>query len=83
MVASHDLCQDLGISTEELDQRRAQNAELDRLVIKYDNIDQRTINAEVQSPGVVGDDEVRSLKEQRLEIKDKIMQQLEDPGAGD
>lgn len=83
MVASHDLCQDLGISPEDMDKHRARNPKLDSLVIEYDNIDQRTINAEVQNPGVVSDEEIRGLKEERRVIKDRIMQQLKYPEVED
>lgn len=83
MVASHDLCQDLGVSPEELDKHRATNPTLDKLVADYQDVDQRTVNAEVQSPSLVSDDEIRGLKEQRRVIKDRIMQQLKYPEAGD
>lgn len=76
MVASHDLCQDLGISPEDFSQRRTKNPKLDKLVGEYDEIDQRTVDAEVKNPNTVPDSELNALKEQRLVIKDRIMQQL-------
>jgi uncharacterized protein YdcH (DUF465 family) len=83
MVASHDLCQDLGISREDFSQRRASNAKLDKLADEYDAIDQRTVDAEVKNPNTVPDSELNALKEERLLIKDKIKQQLIQPAAKD
>lgn len=83
MVISHDLCQDLGISPEELKKRRAEDPKLDHWLVEYENVDKRTVNAEVTNSVIVSDEELRALKEERLVIKDKIMQQLQDPEAED
>lgn len=83
MVISHDLCQDLGVSPEELKKRRTEDAKLDHWLVEYENVDQRTVNAEEANPVLVSDEELRAMKEERLVIKDKIMQQLQGSAAGD
>ncbi|HDZ58068.1 MAG TPA: DUF465 domain-containing protein [Pseudomonas xinjiangensis] len=77
MVASHDLYQDLSLSREEVQQRRSQDSQLDQLLDQYADIDNQVLAAESISAGNAEDDDTRNLKEQRLQVKDRIVQQLQ------
>jgi uncharacterized protein YdcH (DUF465 family) len=76
MPVKHDLYADLSISKEELAQRRGGDPKLNKLVTQYDEIDADVVKAESGSAGDVSDDQLKKLKEKRLEAKDKIVQQL-------
>lgn len=80
MPVPHDLYQDLSRTKEEIQQRRAQDARLDSLLDDYREIDKHVLAIESMNAGNVSDDELRTFKERRLLIKDKIQQRLE---AGD
>mgnify|MGYP003635866555 CR=1 FL=1 len=70
MVAAHDLCQDLGITQDDLSQHRKNDPKLNKLVADYEDVDKRTV-----------DEELVALKEERLKIKDQITQRLQDSQA--
>lgn len=76
MPVKHDLFQDLGVSKEEVQSRRKENARLDSLLRDYDRIDAEVLEAESAS-GTLNDDELKKQKEKRLLVKDKIKQQIE------
>lgn len=73
MPVKHDLYQDLGLSKEEVDGRRAKNPHLNALFDKYKSVDELVLNAEKAAGS---DDELRKLKEKRLLVKDEIAQLL-------
>lgn len=81
MVAAHDLCQDLGITQEELSQHRKNDSTLDKLVADYDNVDKRTVDAEQTNAAIISDEELLALKEERLKIKDQITQRVQNSRA--
>lgn len=81
MVAAHDLCQDLGITQDELNQHRKDDPKLDKLVGDYENVDKRTVDAEQTNAAIISDEELVALKEERLKIKDQITQRLQDSQA--
>jgi uncharacterized protein YdcH (DUF465 family) len=73
MPVKHDLYQDLGLSKEEVDGCRAKNPRLNALFDKYNTVDEQVVSAEKAS----GSDEVlKTLKEKRLLVKDKIRKLL-------
>lgn len=80
MVASHNLYQDLQVSEEEVRTRRAQDTKLDALLDDYVDIDNQILAGESISAGDVSDDDAtRELKAKRLELKDQIARQLNNP----
>ena len=74
MPVKHDLYQDLGLSKEDVQQRRASHHRLDVLLTQYDVADKEVLEAESAS---ANDYDVENLKKKRLLIKDKIVEQLE------
>ena len=74
MPVKHDLYQDLGLSKDEVDGRRAQNARLNALFDKYNNVDELVVSAEKAAGS---DDEIKKLKERRLLVKDEIKDLLQ------
>ena len=81
MVAAHDLCQDLGITQDELNQHRKDDPKLDKLVADYENVDKRTVDAEQTNAAIISDEELLALKEGRLKIKDQITQRVQNSQA--
>ncbi|MGC5702727.1 DUF465 domain-containing protein [Pseudomonas sp. NFXW11] len=73
MPVTHDLYQDLSCSKEDIQQRRASDPHLNALFDKYTRIDDQVLQAEAAA---AADDEVRKLKEKRLQIKDEISDKL-------
>lgn len=78
MPVKHNLFADLKYSMEEVAERRHTDALLNSLLSDYDTVDDEVVKAE---SAAAADDEVRKLKEKRLLIKDKIVQQLGYPGT--
>ena len=78
MPVKHDLYQDLGLSKEDVQQRRASHHRLDVLLTQYDVADKEVLELESASGG---DEELEKLKKKRLLIKDKIVEQLEKAAA--
>ena len=74
MPVKHDLYQDLGLSKEAIHERRASDNRLDSLLHQYDSADKEVLELESSSGG---DEELEKLKNKRLLIKDKIVEQLE------
>ena len=82
MPVKHDLFADLDASPEDVKQRRQGDEKLSRLLDDYQAADTAVLDAESASSN---DDELKKLKEKRLLIKDKIVQQWQYPesqGAG-
>lgn len=78
MPVKHNLFEDLKHSKEEVAKLRQTDPLLNSLLSKYDSIDAEVVEAEAAA---AADDQVKKLKEKRLQIKDKIVQQLENPGT--
>ncbi|MHC8320299.1 DUF465 domain-containing protein [Pseudomonas sp. GB2N2] len=76
MPVTHDLYQDLKLSKEEIQQKRTKDPLLDSLINKYSQADAEVVKAEQAKSS---DDAVRKLKETRLQVKDKIVKQLQAP----
>ncbi|WPN49575.1 MULTISPECIES: DUF465 domain-containing protein [unclassified Pseudomonas] len=74
MPVSHDLYQDLKRSKEEIQQKRSKDPLLDSLLNKYSQADAEVLKAEEAKSS---DDTVTKLKAKRLEVKDKIVEQLQ------
>ncbi|RON50466.1 DUF465 domain-containing protein [Pseudomonas frederiksbergensis] len=79
MPVQHDLYQDLKISKEEIQQKRTKDPLLDSLINKYVQADKEVVKAETAQSDAPSDDALKKLKEQRLLVKDKIVQQLKSP----
>lgn len=78
MPVKHNLFEDLTFSKDEVAQRRQTDPLLNSLLDEYDGVDAQVVQAEAAA---AADDQVKKLKEKRLLIKDKIVQQLEYPGT--
>ncbi|MBW0235969.1 MULTISPECIES: YdcH family protein [Pseudomonas] len=76
MPVKHDLLQDLGLTKEAVSQSRSADPHLDKLFVQYNEKDAEVVEAEANDAIGVPDDVLRKLKEQRLQIKDKIAQRL-------
>lgn len=74
MPVKHDLYQDLGLSKEEVDGRRAKNPHLNALFDKYNTVDEQVVSAEKASGS---DEELKKLKDKRLLVKDEIRDLLQ------
>ena len=77
MPVPHDLFQDLKVSKEEIQQKRTKEPLLDSLINKYSQADAEVVKAETASSDAPSDDVLKKLKEKRLQVKDKIVQQLQ------
>ncbi len=73
MPVKHDLYQDLGLSKEKINGRRAENSHLNALFDKYAEIDHSVVSAEEQNDS---DEKVKALKDKRLALKDEIKKLL-------
>ncbi len=76
MPVKHDLLQDLGLTKETVSKFRSENPHLNQLFVQYGEKDAEVVEAEANDAIGVADDVLRTLKEQRLQIKDKIAQIL-------
>ena len=76
MPVKHDLLQDLGLTKEAVSKFRSENPHLNQLFVQYGEKDAEIVEAEANDAIGVPDDVLRTLKEQRLQIKDKIAQLL-------
>ncbi|MCK1790528.1 YdcH family protein [Pseudomonas violetae] len=77
MPVTHDLYQDLKLSKEEIQQKRTNDPFLDSLLNKYSQADAEVVKAEAAQSDAPSDDALKKLKEKRLQVKDKIVQQLQ------
>ena len=76
MPVKHDLLQDLGLTKEAVSKFRSENPHLNQLFVQYGEKDAEVVEPEANDAIGVADDVLRTLKEQRLQIKDKIAQIL-------
>ena len=76
MPVKHDLLQDLGLTKEAVSKFRSENPHLNQLFVQYGEKDAEVVDAEANDAIGVPDDVLRTLKDQRLQIKDKIAQIL-------
>ncbi|MGF0237654.1 DUF465 domain-containing protein [Rhodococcus sp. IEGM1300] len=79
MPVPHDLYQDLNFSKEDIQQKRSRDPLLDSLINKYSQADADVVKAETASSDAPSDDTLKKLKERRLQVKDKIVKQLQAP----
>jgi uncharacterized protein YdcH (DUF465 family) len=79
MPVPHNLYQDLHCSKEDIQQRRTKDPLLDSLLNKYQQADAEVVKAETAQSDAPSDDALKKLKEKRLQVKDKIVQQLQAP----
>jgi uncharacterized protein YdcH (DUF465 family) len=79
MPVPHDLYQDLKLSKEDIQQKRTKDPLLDSLINKYSQADAEVVRAETAKTDAPTDDALKKLKEKRLLVKDKIVQQLRAP----
>ncbi|KQN53316.1 hypothetical protein ASE98_19710 [Pseudomonas sp. Leaf48] len=77
MPVTHDLYQDLRCTKEEIQQKRTKDPLLDSLLNKYSQADADVVKAETATSDAPSDDALKKLKEKRLQVKDKIVQQLQ------
>lgn len=78
MPVKHNLFADLKVSKEEVEKRSKTDDRLSQLLAEYHASDADVVKAEDSS---APDDHLKKLKEKRLLIKDKIVQQLEYPNS--
>ncbi|WP_434650668.1 YdcH family protein [Pseudomonas sp. D1-2] len=71
MPVSHDLCQDLKCTEDDIQKKREKDKDLDALITRYSKIDTQVVKAE-KPTAVVTDDDLDKLKKERLRIKDDI-----------
>ena len=77
MPVPHDLYQDLKRSKEEIQHKRTKDPLLDSLLNKYSQADADVVKAETATSDAPSDDTLKKLKEKRLQVKDKIVEQLQ------
>lgn len=78
MPVKHNLYADLSITKEELAKRKGSDAKLNALVEHYDELDAQIVS--VEQAGDASDDELKKLKEKRLQAKDTIASHLNAAG---
>ncbi|MBK5529807.1 DUF465 domain-containing protein [Pseudomonas sp. TH06] len=77
MPVPHDLLQDLKIAKDEIQLKRSKDPLLDSLINKYSEADAEVVKAETAQSDAPSDDVLKKLKEKRLQVKDKIVEQLQ------
>ncbi|MFJ2480060.1 DUF465 domain-containing protein [Pseudomonas sp. NPDC087598] len=77
MPVPHDLLQDLKIAKDEIQQKRSKDPLLNSLINKYSEADAEVVKAETAQSDAPSDDVLKKLKEKRLQVKDKIVEQLQ------
>ncbi|MBB6153118.1 hypothetical protein HDC30_000312 [Pseudomonas sp. JAI115] len=77
MPVTHDLYQDLKLTKEEVQQKRTEDSRLDSLINQYSEADAEVVKAETATSDAPSDDTLKKLKEKRLQVKDKIVAQLQ------
>lgn len=76
MPVKHDLYADLNITREEMAKHRERDPKLNHLVDEYEAIDAQIVEAESASAGDVSDDQLKKLKDKRVQAKDKIAERV-------
>ncbi|SDO85183.1 hypothetical protein SAMN04489798_4021 [Pseudomonas arsenicoxydans] len=77
MPVPHDLYQDLKLSKEDIQQKRSKDPVLNSLIDKYSQADAEVVKAETAKSDAPSDDVLKKLKEARVQVKDKIVKQLQ------
>ncbi|MCJ8203351.1 DUF465 domain-containing protein [Pseudomonas sp. RGM2987] len=77
MPVTHDLCQDLNCTKDQIQQKRSEDPRLDSLLQKYSQLDAEVVDAEKPASAALSDDALETLKKKRLQIKDEIVQRLQ------
>ncbi|MGF6330958.1 uncharacterized protein YdcH (DUF465 family) [Pseudomonas sp. BS3782 TE3695] len=77
MPVTHDLYQDLRCTKEEIQQKRTKDPLLDSLLNKYSQTDAEVVKAESAQSNALSDDELKKLKEKRVQVKNKIVERLQ------
>jgi uncharacterized protein YdcH (DUF465 family) len=76
MPVTHDIYQDLKCTKEEIQQKRSKDKFLDSLMNQYSQADAEVVKAETATSDAPSDDALKKLKEKRVLIKNKIVDQL-------
>ncbi|MET0846899.1 MAG: DUF465 domain-containing protein [Pseudomonas sp.] len=79
MPVPHDICQDLKLSKEDIQQKRTKDPRLDSLLNQYSQADAEVVKAETAQSDAPSDDALKKLKEKRVKVKDKIVDLLQKP----
>ena len=77
MPVIHSLTEDLNLSKEEIQQKRTKDPLLDSLINKYSQADAEVVKAETAQSDAPSDEALKKLKEKRVQVKDKIVKQLQ------
>ena len=77
MPVPHNLYEDLRWTKEEIQKKSANDPLLSSLLAKYSEADADVVKAETATSDAPSDDVLKKLKEKRLHVKDKIVEQLQ------
>ena len=77
MPVPHNLYEDLRWTKEEIQKKSANDPLLSSLLTKYSEADADVVKAETATSDAPSDDVLKRLKEKRLQVKDKIVEQLQ------
>ncbi|MHC8334047.1 hypothetical protein [Pseudomonas sp. LB3P25] len=77
MPVPHDLCQDLKLSKEDIQQKRTKDPKLDSLINKYSQADADVVKAETAQSDAPSDEALKKLKEKRMQFKKDIVNRLQ------
>jgi uncharacterized protein YdcH (DUF465 family) len=80
MPVKHDLLQDLGLAREEVAALRGADGKLNQLLHDYERIDAQVVVAESGSAHGIKDEDLRKMKEQRVNVKKQIVKRLRPDG---
>ncbi|MGL6243146.1 hypothetical protein [Pseudomonas sp.] len=79
MPVPHDICQDLKLSKEDIQQKRSKDSRLDSLLNQYSQADAEVVKAETAKSDAPSDDALKKLKERRVQVKNQIVERLQTP----
>ncbi|TBN42380.1 DUF465 domain-containing protein [Pseudomonas sp. BGI-2] len=79
MPVPHDICQDLKLSKEDIQQKRSKDSRLDSLLNQYSQADAEVVKAETAQSDAPSDDALKKLKEKRVQVKNQIVERLQTP----
>jgi uncharacterized protein YdcH (DUF465 family) len=79
MPVPHDICQDLKLSKEDIQQKRSKDSRLDSLLTQYSQADAEVVKAETAQSDAPSDDALKKLKEKRVLVKNQIVERLQTP----
>ncbi|WP_219097240.1 hypothetical protein [Pseudomonas sp. UMAB-40] len=79
MPVPHDICQDLKLSKEDIQQKRSKDSRLDSLLNQYSQADAEVVKAETAQSDAPSDDALKKLKEKRVLVKNQIVERLQTP----